>query len=312
MSLWKSGLFVLALAVAACGGGDDGGGGNGPDAMTAPPPDSGGGVADAGVDQPDARLSLSLCEMYCSSVMSSCNGANVQYADTTDCVATCTDAGWREGAVDDTQGNSLYCRLNAAEAAATADTENNCASAGATGGGTCGSLCENYCFYFKSNNHCAAESPFVDGVDCVSSCNDLLAQDGDIGATDGNTVQCRLNYLVEAGAASDKTAACSAADIHGNDVCGSWCEVYCDLMETNCADQPKSYADRTECLTACAEFDDTGEPAEDPSESSGDTVQCRIDHAGIPAIRNPVDECDFAAAEPGDYCIEVVGPGPGF
>ncbi|HWN68098.1 MAG TPA: hypothetical protein VNM90_10700, partial [Haliangium sp.] len=135
---------------------------------------------------------------------------------------------------------------------------------------------------------------------CVVACDKLIPQDGDATA-DENSVQCRLRNVLEAVRGGDAEAACAASDLNGGDTCGSWCEVYCDLMEANCSDQPVAYADRAACLDACAGFNTDGELTTD----MGDNVQCRVNHAGLPALRDPANECGYAAQTSTNYCINV-------
>lgn len=163
------------------------------------------------------------------------------------------------------------------------------------------SQCESYCSAIMAN--CADVTVYADITQCMASCDKLLPQDGS--AEDENSVQCRTRYAVEAAEGGDKEVACAAADLHGNDTCGSWCEVYCDLMELNCSDQPGNYESRSACLDACAGFASDGDPALD----SGDTVQCRIHHAGVPALRDPANACAYAAQSPSNYCIDVIDIG---
>jgi hypothetical protein len=174
-------------------------------------------------------------------------------------------------------------------------------SPGTPDGGPGVSQCESYCSAIMAN--CSDVTAYADVAQCMASCDKLLPQDGS--EQDENSVQCRNRYAIEAATSSDKEAACAAAELHGNDTCGSWCEVYCDLMELNCSDQPSNYASPTACLDACAGFAASGDPALD----SGDTVQCRIYHAGLPALRNPTDACGYAAESSSNYCIDEVDVG---
>ncbi|WP_428261424.1 hypothetical protein [Haliangium sp.] len=298
-------MTLLLAATVACGGGDDGGGG--PDATPpADTPDAAQGSPDAAPSAPDARISLSVCEGYCTTVMTNCTGANAQYADMGECVDLCQNAGWREGQPDDASGNSLNCRATHAGELAAADPGLHCPHAGPTGGGMCGSLCANYCFY--TLNNCSADAlPFDNVGACEDACTALYPDDGQLGDSSGNTLQCRLEYAIQAASDSDSTASCLAAHPAGSDTCGSWCEVYCHLMETNCSDQPSAYPDNATCLSTCAGFANDGSLSPDPSQAMGDTVQCRIDHAGLPALRSRVTECEIAAEFPSNNCVDVAG-----
>lgn len=297
MSLSKSLILVLSLTLAACGGGggDDGGngGGDGPDASVPGAPDAG-----APPGTPGDGVSGAECESYCGAIMSNCTGANAQYGSMEECMELCGSAGWSAGAAGAADDNTLSCRFTHASELAASDPEQHCASAGPTGGGVCGSLCESYCAY--SAKYCGETHSFEDTRQCVLACDKLVPQDGDPTADD-NSVQCRLRSVLEAARGGDVEVACAAADLHGNDTCGSWCEVYCDLMEANCSDHESGYADRGACLDACTGFATDGEITTD----MGDNVQCRINHAGLPALRNPDLECGHAAASSTNYCISV-------
>lgn len=300
MSTWRPWLLALSLTIVGCG---DDGGSTTPDASMGGAPDAGAQPPDAG-DAPDGRTDATLCEEYCGTMMTNCSGANAQYESMEECISMCDSAGWREGQDGDSGGNSLHCRITHAGALAAADPVTHCPHAGPTGGDMCGSLCENYCFY--SNTHCAEVHAYEDLSACVSACETLMPRAAAGTTADDNSVDCRVRYVVEAARSGDTAAACAAADVHGNNTCGSWCDVYCDLMETNCEGQPGAYADRDACLTACEGFAADG----DPEADSGNTVQCRIFHAGLPALRNAEDECGYAAEQSTNFCIDdVVDPG---
>lgn len=294
MSLSKLWFLALCLTLAACGGGgSDGGEGGEPDAAAPGRPDAG-----SPPGTPDASMGGVACESYCSAIMTNCTGSNAQYADVDECLELCGASGWSAGEAGAKDGNSLSCRSTHAAELAAADPDQHCATAGPTGNGVCGSLCESYCAF--SGKYCSEQHAYRDEAQCVEACENLIPQDGEATAED-NSVQCRLRHLVEAARGGDVATECAAADVHGNDTCGSWCEVYCDLMETNCSDQRVAYADRATCLDACASFADDG----DPEHDMGDTVQCRIYHAGVPAMLNAGLACGHAAESPTNYCIDV-------
>ncbi len=158
-------------------------------------------------------------------------------------------------------------------------------------------LCDSYCSTLLSN--CSGNNAYDDQDVCITACQNLLFQTGTDGDTSGNTVQCRLTYAISAaGNAND----CAAADLYGGNVCGSWCEVFCDFNLTSCVDANSQYNDEAACLTACADFADTGQPGDDMR----DTVQCRMYHSGLPALRNPAEACDYTGVEPVNFCIDPI------
>ena len=103
--------FCILFLVASCGGG------------------SGKPMVDAATDAPPVTLD---CASYCTTVQQNCTGGNAQYADSAHCMATCSSFG--VGALTDTSGNTLGCRLHyAVGAAQKAATAADCAYAGPAG-----------------------------------------------------------------------------------------------------------------------------------------------------------------------------------
>src|SRR5690606_18163724 len=127
-----------------------GDGGPGPDAATPGGPDAGDPP-----DTPDAGMVSAQCEDYCGAIMSNCTGSNAQYADMDECLALCGASGWGAGEVGDKDGNTLQCRITHAVELSAADPDQHCASAGPTGDGVCGSLCESYCAF--SGKYCSEQ-----------------------------------------------------------------------------------------------------------------------------------------------------------
>jgi hypothetical protein len=74
--------------------------------------------------------------------------------------------------------------------------------------------------------------------------------------------------------------------------------VYCGTVLNNCVGDNEVYADLATCQTACADLADTGAPG----DQDGDTVQCRIYHAGA-AAGDPATHCPHAAEDGGDTCV---------
>lgn len=109
-------LSWALIAVAACGGGNK----SAADANT-----------DAPADAPiDAQVTLD-CNTYCNAMHDSCTGDNAQYADTSQCTATCQKFAIGTSTVDDTSGNTLGCRIH--YAVAPLSVANRCAFAGPAG-----------------------------------------------------------------------------------------------------------------------------------------------------------------------------------
>lgn len=330
----------------------------GTDAGDTPGTDAG---EDAGPPEP-------ACTDYCAAIMAACTDANAQFEDAEQCEANCLLSGMPTGAAGDTDGNSIGCRATHAALAAT-DPATHCAHAGASGGNTCGTWCENYCAYtgescstlyaddaacmtacaafddtgpvnartgdsvqcritlgalaaaddtacahaaedggavcrdpYSCAEYCGtvtatctgANAHYADVDTCMAYCETAAAWDaGFAGELDTNTISCRT---LHAGlAAADADAHCPHASPAGGGVCGTWCDVYCDITANNCTGGNELFATAEECATACALYADTGAPG----DTSGDTVQCRIYHAGLALGGVAATHCGHADTDGG-------------
>ncbi len=122
---------------------------------------------------------------------------------------------------------------------------------------------------------------------------------GTKGDTDGNTLACRI-YHGNAPAAGDPATHCVHAGPTGGNVCGSWCENYCDLsLELCTGGNAHGYTDTNDCVTKCGGFDATG----NAGDALYDTVQCRIYHAGAPAAADAATHCPHAGEVPTSQCV---------
>jgi hypothetical protein len=151
-----------------------------------------------------------LCERYCSAVMTNCTGDFSVYTSSDTCRAVCDLL--PEGTHGDEVGNSVECRLRAAEAAPS-EPSFYCPLSGPGGGGTCGTNCESLCTLVESV--CAGELGQWDAASCSSQCVTLP----DLGFFStapsyemykGEHVQCRLFHASSA-AFKDAAAHCPHA-----------------------------------------------------------------------------------------------------
>lgn len=167
-------------------------------------------------------------------------------------------------------------------------------------GNPAGVSCDAYCGAIMTN--CTGANAQYDEMSiCMSVCE---AAGWDIGSTSDDSVSslgCRIHYAGEL-AAADPGANCPSAGATGNNVCGTWCEAYCDLNLATCSGRNAQYDDEAACLSACQGFQDDGAIGDD----MGDTVQCRIFHSGYPALRDPQTACSYTGEEPGNYCIDPI------
>lgn len=170
-------------------------------------------VVDAGSDAGAAA-----CPVYCAGIGTTCTGANLQYANESDCLAACsTNNKWPVGTAGATSGDSFACRQYHLEAAGS-DANTHCVHAGPTGGGLCGSLCENYC-QLAASNCTGTDSIYGSAEECMTACTGIPS-DGEVNAASGDSVQCRIYQLGIAGSSSVNAAThCMFGAENGGGVC---------------------------------------------------------------------------------------------
>ena len=157
--------------------------------------------------------------------------------------------------------------------------------------------CENYCDVVTTN--CTGDDAQYESREaCLSYCEAVGGwEEGMKGDTSGDTIACRIYHGgVAAGA---PTTHCDHAGPTGGNVCGSWCDVYCNLGFEHCSAANELYDTEAECQATCATFDDSGSPG----DIEYDTVQCRIYHLGSPAASMPDTHCSHGGETPTDFCL---------
>lgn len=177
-------LFTIA-GLAACG--DDGGGNNNIDAQVE-------------VDAPSTAMLN--CDSYCARTMQNCTGTNQQYGNMADCTASCSR--WQMGALADTMGNTLGCRLYHAGAAMTGPNV-HCIHAGPSGGGgVCGGNCESFCTLVLGACTGALTQYNNDMATCMTACNGYATTPAyNSMQTSGDTFACRLYHATMAASVPD-------------------------------------------------------------------------------------------------------------
>ncbi len=241
------------------------------------------------------------CDAYCDLALANCTGGNLLYTNRAECQAACAEI-TALGEEGDTSGDTLECRIYHLGDPASADPATHCPHGGPDGGGVCAdpppAPCEVYCDNVLT--HCTgADALYADEAECMAACA-LIPATGQEGDTSGNTLQCRTYHAGDP-AAADPSLHCPHASLSGGDVCGTWCEVYCELTETTCTGDNALYADRSACLAACDEL-----PQDAPHTAvEGDSVQCRIYHGGLPARMDAALHCAHAAEDGGGVCADA-------
>jgi hypothetical protein len=234
-------------------------------------------------------------------VGANCKDANAQYPDQAACLAACegmlgATGGTAAGALVDTSGNTLGCRIYHAGAAKDAPAV-HCAHAGPLGGDVCGSYCVNYCDLMGA----ACPKEYADNAACQAACGAFAA--GTPGDKSGDTMQCRLYHA--SAAVGDAATHCPHAKQNPDAVCvapAPSCAGYCDTVTANCKDANAQYPDPATCPTACEGLLAVkGWASGALADTSGNTLGCRTYHAGA-AKDAPAVHCAHAGPFGGDVC----------
>jgi len=98
-------------------------------------------------------------------------------------------------------------------------------------------------------------------------------------ATVGDSLLCRYNMAVASN--------CTYAGQDGGNVCGTWCNIYCDKYTLGCnAASPNnfsiSYMNAADCMQHCMSF-----PIGTASDTAGDTFYCRQYHVSVAITAGP-------------------------
>jgi len=249
------------------------------------------------------------CDAYCSIGLYRCSAASGWplmesglFNDQTDCHNICNTAYVVGDINSQASANTLGCRLYHAQASIFTGDLTHCSHASASGNGICtsdASFCTNYC-QINQQTCSGANSQYASESACLSYCqNDMSAFQGNWNDTTGDTIGCRI-YHSTAGVLS-ASVHCPHSGPSGANACGAWCDVYCDLITQNCVGSNQQYSSKSACQTACAAIPATG----NPGDTTGDTVQCRIYHAGVAGnpITNALVHCPHAGPTGAGQCV---------
>jgi hypothetical protein len=106
--------------------------------------------------------------------------------------------------------------------------------------------------------------------------------------------------LAAGGCSSSSSATGTTGGAGGSAVVPQDCTGYCDEIMANCA--PSSpyaqYTDVAHCMATCATFTSKGMA----SDTAGNTLGCRIYHAGAPAKADPATHCQHAGPSGAGVC----------
>jgi hypothetical protein len=132
---------------------------------------------------------------------------------------------------------------------------------------------------------------------CMDVCVAVMRPQAELADPDSrSSIECRIDRARDAFDA-EPDLNCQLASMYGGNFCGTACEVYCDMRQSACESFiPDAGAD---CISECEALADSEEPFT-LSITSGNTVQCRINH-----IRLAID-----TQEPMLHCPHVLGAPP--
>lgn len=161
-----------------------------------------------------------------------------------------------------------------------------------------GESCEINCIGYCQSilEVCPNAYPTVDN--CEASC--LLLPEGTVGV-DENSIACRIRYVGEA-LVEPSDLNCNAASFWGGGICGEVCPLYCDLVQQNCTGSDQVYPDRRTCLTTCDVLNAAGRFDDWVFTAEVDSVQCRLYHAGPPAVQSPQLHCPHTRVYNDEHC----------
>jgi len=163
----------------------------------------------------DQECGEDLCENYCDFSALACTGVNAQYPNRSACLSYCEN--FPRGLWNDTSGNTLGCRIYHTLNAWITKDYTHCIHGGITGGNTCGTWCDVYC-QLANDNCIGSNQLFSNTGACTTACG-LYASTAYSNSTTGNSVQCRINHLANAGIETDATTDCTIGNTLGGLVC---------------------------------------------------------------------------------------------
>lgn len=255
------------------------------------------------IDEETKIATNDLCIEYCDEVMGNCTPENgfAVYASRSSCINTCNALPPGEAA--EAFGNTVECRLKRARGAKTTPDE-ECVAAGPGGDSGCGSNCEAWCQLLKE------ECPNEEGIlaDCRATCESIPDEGGfDVNASyERDDIQCRLIHLGAVGG-DPESPHCGHARYIALEKCvpasdaQPSCEVYCDTVMANCAEQHAAYESEGDCRAACEAF-----PLGSLDDRAENTIGCRSYHARA-SSQDPETHCDHAGPTGDGHCGTAEG-----
>lgn len=110
------------------------------------------------------------------------------------------------------------------------------------------------------------------------------------------------SVFVACGDDDPKTAVDGGVDIDATVNVGL-CQTYCTAVTSQCTGDNAQYIDMADCTSACA---NAAWPDGEAGDTTGNTTECRIYHAGDPASAEPAEHCPHSGTTGGGVCGATV------
>lgn len=171
---------------------------------------------------PDAATVALDCPSYCTEIQANCTMGNAQYPDASHCMAACASF-LMTGALADTAGNTLGCRIYHAGAPAKMDPVTHCPHAGpggdltsvTSGAGTCGDACTSFCALEIKACGMGATAPaqYADMPSCITACKGFTNTThkyiySSTTSSAGDSLACRLAHATNAAISGNAATHC--------------------------------------------------------------------------------------------------------
>jgi hypothetical protein len=128
--------------------------------------------------------------------------------------------------------------------------------------------CAEYCSTIMSKCVGAA-AVYASADECLAVCRRL--PEGEPGALDGNSVQCRLGELRRSG--FEPIDCADVGPISVDETCGEPCQTFCELQSSTCGDTETAY-----CASVCRDVLPKGDTYDVRTFANTDTLQCRVNN----------------------------------
>jgi hypothetical protein len=153
-------------------------------------------------------------------------------------------------------------------------------SGGGAGGGSGAATCAGYCTDIMGTcTGSVAQFPTMES--CLGAC--AAYPQGAVGATTGNSLECRNNFLHDTGLTTAMRCP-SSGPTGANGSCGVGdCEAFCTIAQTACTGANQQFNNVTQCTNACGGYAMNMVQDYNDNTMSGNSFACRMYHLSVAA-----------------------------